>query len=145
MIRGFFDVGYPTPVPKIWIGLALPGITAEWIAVDFVVDTGASVTCLHPLDAIERVGLSGSRLREMTADFPTDRSISGITGLAEYLIVPAQYLLVHEGQAAQTIDGLIRVARPVPGNERIPSLLGWDILAQFRITLDRRTGEVLLQ
>ena len=138
MIRGFFDVEYPMPVPKIWIGLALPGITAKWIAVDFVVGIGASVTCLHPIDAIGRVGLSSGRLREMTADFPTDRSISGITGLAEYLIVPAQYLLVHEERAAQTIDGLIRVAQPVPGNERIPSLLGWNIL-------DRRTGEVLLQ
>jgi hypothetical protein len=43
------------------------------------------------------------------------------------------------------IEGEIRIAEPVPGNAAIPSVLGWDILAQFRVVLDRRRGEVVLE
>lgn len=145
MIRGFFDVDFPTPLPKAWIGVALPEIAPDWTPVDFVIDSGASVTCLHPADARGRLGLTMERYRELEQVAPPDRSISGISGLVEYFVVPAQYLLVHEDGAVRRIDAHIRTAPPRPGDERIPSLIGWDILQHFRIVLDRRTGEVELQ
>ncbi|MGH2587732.1 MAG: hypothetical protein ACRDJE_22655 [Dehalococcoidia bacterium] len=145
MIRGFFDKSYQSPIPKVVAGLILPWRDARYAPIEFVVDTGASATCLHPNDAIERMQFTDEELAGLRRIARADRALSGITGAALYFVVPARYLFARDDWTLQTIDGEIRVAQPIPGNENIPSVLGWDILEHFRIVLDRRTGEVQLQ
>jgi hypothetical protein len=145
VIRGFFDLRLRSAIPKVVAGLILPHRGGAFAPVEFVVDTGASATCLHPTDATERMQFSREDLAGLPHVARADRSISGITGAALYLVVPARYLFVHDDGSLQIIDGEIRIAQPIPGNEAIPSVLGWDILEHFRIVLDRRTGEVQLQ
>ena len=113
--------------------------------IEFLVDTGASASCLHPRDALDRVGFTSDELVALARAAPASRSFVGVTGSAVYAGVPAQYLLVHDDGQLQAIDADIHIAQPVAINLTIPSILGWDILQHFRIVLDRRTGEVLLQ
>jgi len=56
----------------------------------------------------------------------------------------AFYLFEHEDGRRQIIDDEIHLAQPTDYNRRFPSLLGWDILKYFRLTIDGRTGEVTL-
>ena len=72
-------------------------------------------------------------------------SLAGITGSEEYYVVPAHYIFAHLDGTPEVIEGEIRIADLAPGNVAIPSVLGWDILSQFRVILDRRRGEVLLE
>lgn len=62
MIRGYFDPAYKWPVPMVRAALFLPAFTSDWVSVDFLLDTGASVTSLHPIDAVSKVGIDPIRL-----------------------------------------------------------------------------------
>lgn len=145
MIRGFFDIRFQPPIPRVVAGLVLPHRGASFTPVEFVLDTGASASCLHPRDAIERLGFTEDELASLRGAARAEQSFAGITGAGVYFVVLASYLLAHDDGRLDVIDGEVRIAQPAPGNATIPSVLGWDILGQFRIVLDRRTGEVLLQ
>lgn len=145
MIRGYFDALYQPPVPIIVVGLILPHRPTAYTPIEFVLDTGASTTCLHPRDALQRAHFSEAELEELARTSPQDRSLTGITGIGEYFVLPVRYLLGHDDGHLDLLDGELRVARPRPANMNIPSVLGWDILERYRIILGRRTGEVLLQ
>ena len=87
MIRGFFDVDYLVPIPKVWIGLVLAHRSGGFVPVDFVVDTGAAATCLHPADAVRRAGFTPDDFATLSRVARTDRAMSGITGAASYFVV----------------------------------------------------------
>jgi predicted aspartyl protease len=50
-------------MPRVRIDLFLPGFTAEWKTVRFLIDTGASTTCLLPRDA-PLVGITANQLAD---------------------------------------------------------------------------------
>jgi hypothetical protein len=145
MIRGFFDLSYRPPLPKVLAGLVLPYRSETLVPIEFVVDTGASVTCLHPRDARQRLRFTSEAFRELPRMTREDHSLTGITGSATYYATSARYVLVDDQAAPLVIDAEIRIAPPSAGNQELPSILGWDILERFRIVLDRSTGDVLLQ
>ena len=113
--------------------------------IEFVIDSGAAVSAIHTYDARENLRLSPDDLSVVRRIARERHSLAGITGSEEYYVVPARYIFAHEDGRPQVIEGEIRIAEPVPGNVAIPSVLGWDILAQFRVILDRRRGEVSLE
>jgi hypothetical protein len=43
-------------MPVVRVSIHLPGITTGFVAVESLLDTGATDTCLHPQDAIIKVG-----------------------------------------------------------------------------------------
>jgi hypothetical protein len=145
MIRGFFDPSYQPPLATILIGLVLPHRAPTYVPVEFIIDTGASDTCLHPSDALDRLRFSDPELAGLPRIARANRVLAGITGTAVYFAVPARYILAQDDGTPRVIDGEIQIAQPTSGNRLLPSVLGWDLLQHFRITLDRRTGEVLLQ
>jgi len=58
VILGFFDPALPSwPRPMIRVLLYLPGISTRWAPVDFLLDTGAGTSVVHPLDATTRLGI----------------------------------------------------------------------------------------
>lgn len=69
----------------------------------------------------------------------------GVGGVATYFVVPCEYGFLHEDGQLQYIAGEIRIAQLTPGNETLPSLLGRDVLAHFRLTVVLASGEVTLE
>lgn len=135
MIPGFFDAAYITPTPFVRVGVFLPGITTNWARVHFLLDTGASTTCLHPTDAVAHLGIPDADLQQPQL-WPQVEDYSGIGGRAPYFVVPAEYAFETDTGQLVRRTGQIRVAQSLLHNANLESLLGWDVLQHFRLELD---------
>ena len=62
--------------------------------------------------------------------------MAGVGGSAIYFVVPAFYAFLQDDDEWRLISGEIRIAQLTTGNERLPSLLGWDILQHFQVVAD---------
>ena len=115
--------------PYVHCDLRLPrrGIIVD--DVTFLVDTGADSTYLHPRDSMD-AGVPFDLLRGTS----TSR---GIGGVASYFPEPAILLFSDEatGQSyGYRID--INVAKPGDVSDRIPSLLGRDVIRRWQMDYD---------
>ena len=133
MIKGSFDTAGN---PVILAGLVIPEFDLHLHGssiVRFLVDTGASGTCLHPADA-RRLGVPIDGLQ-------ASLSSRGIGGRAEYASASAQ-IYFQEPHGIRSRFRLIgynidlAVALPTEENAVLPSLLGRDILNQWDIRYD---------
>lgn len=143
MIAGFFDMETNEPVPWVRIFLLLPDHSPDWEPVNFLIDTGAFTTTLHPADALS-AGVEANMLTDPRHWPRVERSL-GVGGHADTFVTRAQYGFLHEDGTPQIIDGEIRIARLSLTNQQLPSLLGWDVLEHFTIHIDRRSGMVSLE
>jgi hypothetical protein len=145
VIAGFFDSGSPEwPVPMVRLALYLPGVTTTWSLIDFLLDTGAATTCLHAGDVTERLRVSDDRLKNSDAWDYTE-TYSGVGGGATYYVTRARYALLNERSEWKVMDGLVRVARTSSADAGLPSILGWDVLQNFAVSLDWRQKLVELR
>ena len=116
--------------------LILPGITTAPAIVDFLLDTGASTTSLDPRDALTIVQIDPVIL----ADPQYWQSLTVHTGIGgggiTYFTHEAHYGFLRDDGQVQEIRGQISIAQLRPDNRTIPSLLGWDILQHFHVSLD---------
>lgn len=143
MIPGRFDPNYAHPWPRVRAGVLLKDIAQDWIVVDFVLDTGASATCLHPTDALTISGIDLSMLTD-PARWSVVSTFSGIGGGVSYFTTSALYAFMHDDGRVHLIDGTIKVAQWTLTNQALPSLLGWEILASFTLFADPSTGRLEL-
>ena len=125
------------------VDVLLPFTTGSWFTTDFLLDTGAARTCLHPRDSL-RSGLSEATLTE-PARWPQHQRMSGVGGTTLYYVTPATYSFVADSGATSVIEGQILLAQPRPDNAGLPSLLGWDILERFEVLVDWRSRRVELR
>lgn len=107
-----------------------------------MIDTGATVSCLHPFDAA-RFRILPDELDD-PALWAKSESHGGVGGTGRYYVVRAFYGFTHEDGNVQSIEGQIRLAQFTRANAELPSLLGWDILQHFRLTADWRTKMIAL-
>jgi hypothetical protein len=121
----------------------LPKIHEKWVSIDFPLDTGASTTSPHPLDAVVRIGISPTHLIDAT-NWTRPEPHGGVGGSAIYFVVPAFYAFLQDDGQWHPLSGEIRIAQLTAGNTTLPSLLGWDILQQFRVVADWATRTVSL-
>ncbi len=116
------------------------GLRREPKGVPFVIDTGATRTIVHALDAIRYLGATPESLEPATWPNPIQaRGIGGSTLCKEML---ATYSFTHDDGSLETITTRILV-----GELRtlsLPSLLGWDILARFHLHVDGINRRVTL-
>lgn len=121
----------------------LPGHGDAWRAIDFLIDTGASGTCIHPRDAVGRLRIpiqdlmSGSLWND-TANF------SGVGGVAQMRITDAAVSFAHDDGSAEVVTIDTQLAVPTSSNDHLPSLLGWDVLKHFRLEMDYASDAVRL-
>ncbi len=146
MIQGFFDPALAArgqPWPRVRAAVVLPGLAAKPMAGSFVLDTGAMRSCLHPVDAIY-VGLTRGQL--MTPQlWPRKVSSQGVGGSMEYFEAQAELAFLDGASSALiAVQTDIEVAPLRPETESLPSLLGWDVLREFRLALDWDRREVTL-
>ena len=135
MIAGFFDPATPGPVPRVRVLVLSPQITQGWVPVDFLLDTGAASTCLHPIDAIFTVGIDPRALADPQC-WSQPRTYGGVGGRGVYYIVPITYGFEHLGGHLQTISGELAIAQPQLHNAGLASLLGRDLLQYFHVSID---------
>lgn len=68
--------------------------------------------------------------------WPRQRTLGGVGGSTTYYVHPALFGFQYDDQQPRVLQGEILVAEPNASNRRVPSLLGWDVLRHFRVTLD---------
>ena len=137
MIVGRFD-DWGRPIMRARLIIPRLGITG-WV--NFLVDTGAINTCLHPY--------AGRRLRIPFDELRAPHSAIGIGGSQAYYQEPALVMLTDsDGEHRFRITLSIAKPQPLtPSNprpiiNRIPSLLGRDVLNRLRIDYDHPGGRL---
>ncbi len=143
MIRGFFreEIGFSRPF--IIAKLFFPNLNIEETA-EFLVDTGADVTMLSEKDAL-RIGLNYKKLEKAKKDS------GGIGGKAETYII--EVIIKIEPDFIRRTK-ILTIRNKLPKDiskeetkklhQRIPSLLGRDIIGEFGLFMHERTKRILL-
>ena len=137
-ITGYWDTDEPS-APYIRSTLYIPRIRLV-TEVDFLVDTGADATSLHPYD-VSRTGIDIGSLPG------TLRAASGIGGTMRYIEADAfVYLYDTDARDWHRFPVFLAVSAEEqvdPGN-RIPSVLGRDVLNDCLCTFDPRQETITL-
>ena len=127
MIDGYFSTA---GVPYVRAHLALPrlGVAGSF---DFLVDTGAASTVLHPRDG---AGL----------DCPFNQLVmpiefEGVGGTQTYYLEPAM-LKLGDSDDMDPFSIQLSIAKPAPSVDRLDSLLGRDVLNRLRMEYDFPQG-----
>ena len=139
-IRGYFNPSYQEPAPYVRASVYLPRLGVG-NRVDFLLDTGADATTLHPRDA-GRLGVYAYMLG------PTSVSARGIGGPVQYAPEYA-FVSFYDSAIGDWRDFRTQVYIASPDNQdeagSLPSLLGRDILNRCRYTLDAAENSVTLE
>lgn len=130
--------------PTVRVAVLLSRVGVEQATIEFLIDTGATFSTLHPNDALFVLGIDSVRL-SVPYIWPDKEPSLGIGGMVEDYVEPAEYVFTHEDGTTQTIVGHIRIAQPTAYNQQFPSLLGWDVLRHFRMVIDAEAGELRLE
>ena len=118
--------------PYIQGRLFLPRISVDGY-IDFLVDTGADTTCLHPRDA-KRLKTPFSKLRNPV-------SVDGAGGSNTYFLEPG-LLTVDDGRYVRAYFMRVAIAEPIEGIERLSSVLGQNILRYWKMRHDPPSGRL---
>lgn len=94
--------------------------------ISFLVDTGSDVTCLHPID--------GTRLNIDYGQLSGDAESIGTSGLSHSFIEPALVVFSEPKRFLYTYNITLHIAPLDPEIMTLPSILGRDILDQWRMT-----------
>ena len=156
MIRG--DLRFTPGAPRnLLIWYAMPWVDAEINipslavkrAVTLLADTGADGTVLNVRDAVPMLGKRGYRLLRQSNDILTS---IGVGGSASYFTVAAEIIFQNEDGSFEGYKFDLRIAKPARKGSRkletqlkIPSLLGRDILCQFRMVMDYSNNQISLE
>lgn len=130
-------------MPVVRVTVSIEGFKESAGGIDFVIDTGAQFTTVQPSDAYLWAEIPEDQLSD-PAMWPTTTHGRGIGGLGAFFPMPASYRFQHESGRIETIVGTIYVAQLTPDNINMPSLMGWDILRHFRVSLNYAAREVRL-
>ncbi len=137
-----------TRIPGYLRPVAIPGVparpyvnaemlirgTSTAATIRFLIDTGADDTILHPND----VEQSAEHLLETRFEEHPDRQWVGGIGGGGYIIPVSARLFFRTDTGTDRLsqDARVWVAQPTDANQRMPSLLGRDLLQFFRLTVD---------
>lgn len=144
MIRGAFPPRR-APHPYLTVAVSLPELRPQWSLVDFLVDSGAAATSVHPTDAIRRLGLAPSQLDPSNWDAVNARRSRGIGGTAEYLETSAVFAFRDDALGWITYTDKLLLSEMRQDNQRLPSLLGWNLLEHLAVTMNGQTRSITFE
>jgi len=156
MIEGYFD---PDGSPYIAAEIKVPRLKAEG-TFHFLVDTGADNTALQLRDAVSLLSTRVMRgtykkiwgmLRKRFLLLGNPTPIDGVGGTATYLQEPAQIIFTHVDGTRQGFLFDLDIVKPANWGSRrfqqqleLPSLLGMDILRQYRMSMEYPNNQIFL-
>ena len=132
--------------PWVDVAIVIPTLSLRK-TFTMLVDTGADGTVLSVRDAVAALGKTGYDLLQKSGN--TTTSI-GVGGSANYYRVNAHIIFQHDGGSLEGYSFELAVATPDRCKSkrglqlRIPSILGRDMLCQFRMIMDYSKCELLL-
>lgn len=129
MLKGRF--GSTTGRPYFDGRLVLPRLKISG-DVSFILDTGADVSVLMPLDA-GRPKIDYASLSDTTDTL-------GIGGLSKDFVEPAFLAFTDSGVTLYAYEISLHIATASPDIMKVPSLLGRNILDNWTITYDKPNG-----
>jgi Retroviral aspartyl protease len=130
MLEGRF--GGASGAPYIQAHVSFPRLRLRGV-LWLLVDTGADVTVLMPRDIL-RLGVDFRLLTNVTAS-------QGIGGIARGYHETAT-ISFYDRRFMYSYALKIELAAPISHNTRLPSLLGRDILQQWRLIVDKPENEI---
>ncbi len=131
MLTGRF--GDTSGAPYLEARVAIPRLRLNGL-VSFLVDTGADGTILMPADS-RKLSVNFRMLRNPT----TSEGIGGpAKGYNEQMIFS-----FSDRKFVYSYLFDVEIASPTPHNHRFPSLLGRDILDQWRLVIERSKGRAV--
>ena len=135
MIRGYLSQSAGRKRPFVQAHVTIPSLSVSG-KLELLVDTGADSTLVGPADASDL----GIDIRSL----PRGATSRGVGGASE--TVSAEATLTFEDRSFPLT---LRVLAPQTISQRrilhsIPSLLGRDVLSEFALFFEERTGRVLL-
>ena len=133
MLRGRFGDTSGRPYMEGYVLLPRLGWSGN---VSFIFDTGADTSLLMPLDA-QRMGIDYGL-------FEKEVSTLGIGGTSENF-VEAAYLAFAGDEALYGHEIELHICKPAEELMTIPSLLGRDVIDQWRVTYDKSSLELLAE
>ena len=144
MIRGYFEpFRFERPVARIEVDVSLPRVSPFSARIDFLIDTGATSSTVHPHDMLTHFRVTPNELASPDR-WPRRRTGFGIGGGVLDYIESAELRFERDDGTVLALEQDILIAQLTSENEDLPSLLGWDVLQHFRLTLDARTSLVML-
>lgn len=144
MIQGYFINNASYPMPMVRIAVDLPGIVTAPAVLEFLIDTGAAVSCIHPADAIARMRIRAARL-SAPDQWSRTTEYRGVGGAAMYYLAAARDGFLHQDERTQIFEQDIQIAQLRTDNQTLPSILGWDIIQHFKLVADWRNRLLTLE
>ena len=158
MIHGYIlrDYNNPKNPPSMPIWHAYPWVDCvikiPSLAVDstftLMVDTGATVTTLSVKDALPILGNRGYRLLHRLG---VSKTLTGVGGSCRGFGILAQIVMQHDDGTLEGFDFELCVAYPARKGSKprehqlkLASLLGRDIMSQFRVIVDYPRNQLYL-
>jgi hypothetical protein len=157
MIEGYYD---PDGSPYFAVKIKVPRLNAEG-TFNILADTGADNTTMHLRDAVQLLSTEKTggnfnkiwrRLRKRFRFLENLTPINGVGGTASYFREPAQIIFTHVDGSRQGFNLDLDIVKPARRRSKLykyqlelPSLLGMDILAQFRMVMDYPNNRLYLE
>ncbi len=136
-INGSFREQDPFPSPTIRAVVEIPNL-GVWASVEFLVDTGAMRTVLHPRDVLK----FGIDIETYAAD-ACPFIFSGVGGKASYGVEDAILHFKDSKTNLRTFVGPLDLCQfDFALMNHLPSLLGRDFLNQGRLIVDYENNEL---
>lgn len=129
------------PFPLVRVGVSLPGITAGFQYLQFILDAGAMVTSVSAATAMTPIGVPLRWFATPMGIVASER-LQGVGGSISTFTVNAIYRFRHTDGHDQDVTGLLRIGDLA--SPPIPPLLGWDVLEHFDIVVRKTADEVSL-
>ncbi len=143
MIEGSFDRLYDNR-PIVLVEICIDALNVEWTSIRALIDTGAVYSAVHGDAALLRLGIGSAELAVENWPAAEKTQLDGLGGAVPYRKVSASYRFSHDTGEQQIVDGTVHIGSFPHESESIPSLLGLDVLQEFRLTLDGPRGAITL-
>lgn len=125
--------------PFVPVTVTFQAINARRSELQFLLDTGASVSVLHPMDA-RSIGIDPS------GDLGGVVEVNvGVGGAVPASRVMSWLEFTHVDGTLSRYRFALRIAKANAANETLPSILGMDFIRHFRLTLSVREDRVELE